>query len=185
VSKLRRLSTTGFAPVEYHNTFARQHLRWFRWRLIVCPAADPVGVLRDLLLALWPPPYRVRYVLVVSRTGREPGRYDLPTPLDVASLTAFLEQHGSFLAGDPRHDLWLAGPDRTTRIVYDRHDVLYVYGRLRAAERLLQARGFQRGSVSYPEVHVHEYLEAFDDAEQRLLTGHFWQGGPLEDGDQT
>jgi hypothetical protein len=182
VSKLRRLSTTGFAPVEYDDTFARQHVRWFRWRLIVCPAADPIGLLRDLVLATWAPPYRLLYVLVVSRTG-EPGRYELTTPLDAAGLTAFLATHGAFLAGDSRHHLWISS-DAATRVVYDRHDLFYVYGRLRHVETLLRARGFERGSVRYPEVHVHEYLDGFDDAEQRLLTGHFWTVSPLHDSDQ-
>lgn len=185
MSKLRRLSTQGFAPVEYHDTFTRQRLAWFRWRLIICPAADPIGLLRDVVLATWPAPYRLLYILVVSRTGREPGRYQLTTPLDAAGLTAFLEAHGAFLAGDPRHDLWVAGDDGATRVVYDRHDVLYVYGRLRHVEGLLRARGFQRGSVSYPSPHVHEYLEVFDDAEARLLSGHFWTAFPLEDVDRT
>jgi hypothetical protein len=184
VSKLRRLSTTGFAPVEYHDTFASQRLRWFRWRLIVCPAADPIGLLRDLVLATWPPPYRLLYVLVVSRTGHEPGRYELTTPLDAAGLTAFLATHGAFLAGDSRHALWVAGPDGATRVVYDRHDLFYVYGRIRHVEGLLRLRGFQRGSVRYPSPHVHEYLETFDDAERRLLTAHFGAASPLQDADQ-
>lgn len=183
MSKLRTLSSTGFAPVEYRNTFARQRLRWLRWRLIVCPAADPIGLLRDVVLATWPPPYRLLYVLVVSRTGREPGRYELTTPLDAAGLTAFLATYSAFLAGDSRHHLWISSDD-TTRVVYDRHDCLYVYGRLRHVETLLRARGFERGSVSYPDVHVHEYLDAFDDAERRLLTGHFWTASPLHDVDQ-
>ena len=78
----------------------------------------------------------------------------------------------------------MAGDDGRTHVVYDRHDVLYVYGPLGDVEVFLRGRGFQSGPAHYPNPHVHEYREAFDADEERLLTRHAWVASPLSESDE-
>lgn len=183
MAKLQRPGPDGFVPVVRENTFARESLGDDQERLVVSAAKDPAGLVRDLVLATWPPPYRLLYILIVSRTGQQPGRYELATPLDAAGLAAFVDAHGAYLSGDARHHLWVAADDWTIHVVYDRHDLLYVYGPADRIEGFLRERGFNEGPVAIPSPHAHEYHETFDDDERRLLSGHAWTVSPLADGD--
>lgn len=184
MSKLGALSADGIVDVPYWDQFERQWVDWRTRRIVVAPAANPTRVLEDLLRETWEPPYHILYILSVSRCDQEPGRYQMTRPVDGEGLRDFLARHRAYLEGDSRHDLWIAPAGRPGQIVYDRHDLLYCYGRTWHFERWLLRRGFSRGPVTLPQPHVHRYEPAFDPDEVDILTRWFWHRTPLQESDE-
>lgn len=152
-------------------------------RLVAAPDRDHVGLLIDLTRTL-PEPFHLIYVLLSMRTLRPPGRYQATRPLPRAALEAFLARFRSFLEQDGRHHLWIGSAAEPSTLVYDQHELLYLYGRLDAYQPVLRAAGMGQGPVVLPADHRHESHEAFDAEEQALLGALAWTWNPLEPGDE-
>jgi len=152
-------------------------------RLVAAPDRDQVGLLIDLSRAL-PEPFQLVYVLLSMRTLRPPGRYQASRPLSRAQLEAFLSDHRAFLEQDGRHHLWIGSAAEPSTLVYDHHELLYLYGRLDAYQAVLQAAGMGEGPVVLPPEHRHESHAAHDAAEQALLGALDWTWNPLEPEDE-
>jgi hypothetical protein len=126
------------------------------------------------------PPYFLLYVLHTSRCGNESARYQSP-PLDYESLAEFFTRFEDFLAHDGRHDLWLHSAGDNTMIVWDRHDVLFIYGSLDRAERFLDSRGFSKGEPAVASnPHAHHYHDECDQAENEVVNYFSWVKSPLQ-----
>lgn len=152
-------------------------------RLVVAPSRDHVGWLLRLART-WPGEFGLLYVLLVSRTDREPGRYQAPRPLDFAELEAFLAEFGPFLSTDGRHHLWIASTRTDGLLVYDQHDVIYAYGPLDDYVGILRDAGLREGPVRFPAPHTHHYHAENDAAEAALLSRWEWIRTPLRPGDE-
>lgn len=145
-------------------------------RLKIAPSRDHLALLMELAEHL-SEPFKILYVLVVSRGQHEPGRYEsgLLSRQDVAS---FLSRFRDYLENDGRHHLWLmseaGGP-----IVYDNHNILLAYGPIEAYEGVLHARGFVNEPVRYPVPHSHHYHARFDPDAAALLEYWQWERFPL------
>jgi hypothetical protein len=122
------------------------------------------------------PPYFLLYVLHTSRGGNELARYQSP----YESVAEFFTRFEDFLAHDGRHDLWLHSPGDNTTIVWDRHDVLFIYGSLDRTERFLDSRGFTEGEPTVASnAHAHHYHEEYDQAENEVVNYFPWIKSPL------
>jgi hypothetical protein len=152
-------------------------------RLVIAPAAGHDVLLGELAEVIRGP-YYLLYVLLVSRLGREEGRYQSPEPMSLADLRLFLTAYGPFLASDGRHHFWIGAPDNSGLLVYDQHDVIYAYGALEEFERLLLGKGFTRREVRFPAPHTHHYHPENDAAEDRLFAALEWTRFPLQDQDE-
>jgi hypothetical protein len=152
-------------------------------RLVIAPA-DGHDVLLGDLVELVDGPYHLLYVLLVSRLGRDEGRYQSPEQLSLADVCLFLKEHGHFLARDGRHHFWIGAADRSGLLVYDQHNVIYAYGPLAAFEGLLRRKGFHREEVRFPGPHTHHYHPENDAAEDRLFAAWEWIQFPLEEQDE-
>jgi hypothetical protein len=73
-------------------------------RLVIAPAEGHDLLLGELAEVIQGP-YYLLYVLLVSRLGREEGRYQSLEPMSLARLRLFLNEYGPFLASDARHHL--------------------------------------------------------------------------------
>jgi hypothetical protein len=151
-------------------------------RLIIGPSSDHIGVVCDLVREL-PEPFGLLYVLLVSRTGLEPARYQNPYPTDRSETLGFLKTHRKYLEGDGRHHLWVMSLPASSTIVYDHHNVIYAYGPLDRFEHVLRVRGLKRGPVQFPVPHSHNYNPEFDQAEAAMMRYWSWEKCPLQDGD--
>jgi len=152
-------------------------------RLVAAPDRDQVGLLIDLARTL-PEPFHLVYVLLSARTLRPPGRYQATRPLARRPLEAFLARFRDFLEQDGRHNLWLGAAAEPSTLVYDQHDLLFLYGRLDAYQPVLRAAGMGEGPVVLPEIHRHQAHAAFDAAEQELMGSLEWTWNPLEPEDE-
>ncbi len=152
-------------------------------RIVAAPDRDQVGLLLDLARAL-PEPFVVVYVLLSMRTLRPPGRYEAVHPLSHAQLEPLLSRFRAYLEQDGRHHLWIGSAAEPSTLVYDQHQVLFLYGRLDAYQAVLRAAGLVEGPVTVPEPHRHEAHEAFDADEHALLGTQAWTWNPLEPEDE-
>jgi hypothetical protein len=152
-------------------------------RILAAPDRDQVGLLIELARAL-PEPFHVVYVLLSMRCLRPPGRYQTTRPVGRAELEAFLARFRDFLEQDGRHHLWIGSAAEPSTLVYDHHDLLYLYGRLDAYQAVLRAAGMGEGPVVLPAEHRHEAHDALDAEEQALMGALAWTWNPLEPGDE-
>jgi len=149
-------------------------------------AISTIGDYTDLLLALasaLEEPFGVLYVLLVSRTGLEPGRYQKSEPATPQEIDEFVREYARFLEGDGRHHLWLTSLPGNSTLVYDNHNIVYAYGELEAFESTLRELGLSEGPVTIPAPHCHRYHAEFDSEEESILRHWRWLHFPLEAGD--
>ncbi len=152
-------------------------------RVVAAPDRDQVGLLIELSRAL-PEPFHLVYVLLSMRTLRPPGRYVSARPLPRRRLEELLSRFRAFLEQDGRHHLWVGSAAEPSTLVYDQHDLLYLYGRLDAYQAVLRAAGMGEGPVEVPPGHRHESHDGFDAAEQELMGALDWTWNPLEPEDE-
>ena len=141
----------------------------------------------ELLLELcrsWGGSFGVLFVLLTSRRGYEPGRYESPS-LDHGELGVFLERFSRFIEQDGRHHLWILSTEGEGPLVFDNHNLIYAYGQLGDLTALLESRGYSAGEVSIPDPHSHHYHSQFDEEEESMMTLWDWKRFPLAPGDDS
>lgn len=124
--------TSGEIPHHYADTWTREATSGPD--RIIIGALSSQTQLMSRLADVVAEPLLILYVLTVPRSENEPGPY----PLEREARREFLTSFAEFLERDGRHDFWLASPDGSATLVYDKHNVLYGYGPLDAFERVLE-----------------------------------------------
>ena len=149
-----------------------------------CLLVTSEGSLTDLMKELGrclPGDWYFLYVLLITHTEDQPGRYQSPPIECYDGVSALLDQYKPFLDGDGRHHLWLGSTTGAGTIVYDNHNRLFCYGPLAALlERL---RSFSAGTISIPTPHTHHYQAEFAERQRALLREWEWRWFPLQDDD--
>jgi hypothetical protein len=152
-------------------------------RLVVAPSGNHLDCMIELSRQLQEP-FGILFVLLVSRCGNAPGRYQSPEPTSREDTEYFLRRYAEFFQNDGRSHLWLMSlPDEAT-IVYDNHDVLYAYGPIDSYVRVLERRGLRRAPVRFPVPHTHCYNEPYDPIEEAVLGAWNWRHFPLAPDDE-
>ena len=168
----------GFIPARCANIYSRQKGESSD-RLYVGVAEKHKELILDLARS-FSGPYFLLYVLHTSRCNNELARYQSP-PLEYHSVVEFLDRFEDFLTHDSRHDLWLASPGDKMTIVWDRHDVLFIYGPLDNIEHFLDSRGFSKGMPTVAlSPHSHYYHAEYDQAEKEVVKYFPWRKSPLQ-----
>ncbi|HSY16851.1 MAG TPA: hypothetical protein VK815_00890 [Candidatus Acidoferrales bacterium] len=128
-------------------------------------------------------PFYVLYLLLTSRMGNDPGRYQSPE-LSREELQIFFERFGSFFEQDGRHHVWIHSIQDRNILVYDNHNVVYAYGPLAAFADILARQNFREvESIHYPVPHGHRYNAPFDEDEDAIMKCFAWKKSPLRDDD--
>ena len=154
-----------------------------RDRLVISPSFRQIDLLRDLSQGMHEP-FGILYVLVVPRTDQEPGRYQSPHPVSWQDLLSFLSRFELFLESDGRHNLWVASIGDPDLLVYDRHNLIYAYGRLEYFKKILEKKATVKvEEVKIPSPHVHHYHKKHDEDADELLRYWNWKWAPLRDQD--
>lgn len=169
------------APYLYPHVWRRESTNG-NDRLVVAPAGGHI----DLLLALlgdFEGPFGLLYVLAVSRSGTERGRYDR-YPLSRDDVNEVLIEFQAHFEQDGRHEIWITDAATNSTFVYDKHDLIYCYGDLGPCERRLVEVGLARGKFQIPSPHTHHFHATFDEAERELVGRWEWRRSPLSDTDQ-
>jgi hypothetical protein len=151
-------------------------------RLVLAPSGGYARLLRQLAGTMRGP-YGLLHVLLVSRSGHEPGRYQSTHPMEEAELEAFLSGFGEYLEHDGRHHTWIFGLGDQQQIIYDNHDLIYCYGDIERFRSIATQAGMRQGTVRIPAPHSHQYNAEFDSEETRIFETVEWTHFPLEPGD--
>jgi hypothetical protein len=169
-------------PYQYKNVWAREKTSGSD-RLVIAPALDYIDLLSKLS-AVMSAPYFLLYVLQVPRSEVAAGRYQNPEPVSREQLISFLRRFCDFIEGDGRHHLWIGSADKSSLLVYDRHQVIYAYGQLESFEAVLDENGLQQtAEIRFPDPHVHRYNQEFDEQAANLMNYWMWKQFPLQDSD--
>lgn len=150
-------------------------------RIVIGLAHNHINTILDLTAVLNGPLY-VLYVLHTPRFGNESGRYQSGAMI-YDEMRALLNQFRSFFENDARHDIWIHSPETNTTIVYDRHNLIYLYGFTDEHIRIIREKGLQKEPVKIPFPHVHSYNAEYDIFECKLLKEYQWVKTPLHDED--
>lgn len=165
-------------PFTHPNTWAREDAKGVP-RLRVAAACHQVALI-ELLMEQMSTPFYLLYVLVVSRTGTDPARFQLQGVQSEEQVREFLHMSRDAFERDARHSLWIKSAEGPDLLVYDRHNLLYLYGPLDAFEEVLQRAGLQqRDKITLPDPHGHHYWPDYDGFEQSIVASGNWNETPL------
>jgi hypothetical protein len=128
-------------------------------------------------------PFGVLHVLLLSRLGKESGRYQIPQPLSYDELELFLYEHQEYFERDGRHHLWVSSVTGEGQFIYDNHNYIYAYGDMAAYTSKLKSKGFSEGEINIPSSHCHNYHAEFDSEEDAVNNAFEWLYSPLQEGD--
>lgn len=151
-------------------------------RIVVGLAQNHIDTIRDLIAVLNGSFYML-YVLHTPRTGNEPGRYQSEV-LTYDEISTILNHFKSFFENDSRHDVWLHSPITNTTIVYDRHNLIYLYDFTDERVHIIEKRGLKKELVNIPYPHVHCYNPECDSFESKLINEYKWIRTSLQDEDK-
>lgn len=152
-------------------------------RLVITTSDSPVDLMMELVDE-WSPPFFVLFVHIVPRTDHEAGRYQSPPVEDLSVLKLFLGRYRNLFEGDGRQCIWVAAPDENRQIIYDRHEILYVYGDDQRVASRLRKRGFEQDKIEIPVPHEHHYNAEFDATVGDLMSCWEWSHSPLLEADE-
>jgi len=168
-AKFCHLNSNGdHVPHDYGNTFFAQPCGNYQ-RLVIGPSSGHVELLTALAAEFATQQFYVLYVLLLSHSGNLPGRYQSPPVQSLPELQTFLNEFGSFIENDGRHHLWVGSIDGSSMLVYDQHNVIFVYGSLPKYQAILEARGYTKHEFWFPTPHSHSHSPGNADTEDRLL----------------
>ena len=180
--KFGRLQDTETVPFPYPNIWDVEKGSNYE-RLVIAPSSNQIDLLLDLTRIL-PEPFGILYVLIVSRTNHEAGRYQNPQPASRIEMESFLKDFRRFFENDARHHIWVSSLPSSATLVYDNHNVIYAYGQLEKFKHVLASQGLNQGEVRFPVPHTHNYNPMFDSEENRVLSYWKWKQLPLADSDE-
>jgi hypothetical protein len=109
-------------------------------RLVIAPRVHYIDLLQKLAACLQEP-FLLLYVLVVPRGEGEPRRYQTEFSYSAIQLQKFLNSYRDFVEQDARQNLWIRSTSDSGLLVYDRHNLIYVYGLLERFIGALKSSG--------------------------------------------
>lgn len=152
-------------------------------RIVAAPSNNQINLILDLLKN-FEPPYLILYVLTVSRTENKVGRYQCIKPLSFSEVNDFSKEYSQYFETDGRHHLWLGSASSNKLLVYDNHNVIYIYNDKDDAINTLKEKGFIERSITFPVPHEHKYNEENDKYEVKIINKHEWKWFPLQEQDE-
>ena len=175
------LSDADERPWIYPHLWSRQRLATTE-RIILAPRDRQVSLLSSLVETM-PEPLWLLYVLLVSRSGHVPGRYQSPIPENRQFVRDFLLDFRNFLEQDGRHNLWIGSATSPAMLVWDHHNRIFGYGPVDKWSEMAVAGGLQQCEperLHPPSPHSHHYHQELDAEEDRILACSEWHRTPLQ-----
>lgn len=146
-------------------------------RILIATADSSISLMNELL-AFYPGPYRLAYLLVTPPDGFQPMKYEVDG-LPVEDVSSFFDTFRAFIEGDARHHIWIHSAAGGGTLICDEHDWLYAYGSQDQVEQFLLNRGFAVEEPQIPFPHLHNESSA-NDPTMRALLAHFeWKAHPV------
>jgi hypothetical protein len=120
------------------------------------------------LAALFCEPFYIIYVLHTSHNDNEYGRYQ-SKEISYSQVSTLFTSFKDFFENDSRHDVWLRSPQSNATIVYDRHNLIYLYGFVDKQLESIEGMGLEKKAFSIPFPHIHCYHAEYDIFETKLI----------------
>lgn len=149
--------------------------------LATVPSSDPI-IFREMVKKLTAPMLPL-YILHTPRGEGKPGRYQ-SSSINQADFIDFFLGFEGFFQTDSRFDLWAHSPTDRATVVWDRHDLIHVYGIVDPVVTILRGLGFQHGSPAINFIHQHHYHAENDEQALQLLSALDWNWSPLRPEDE-
>ena len=160
----------------YKDCFVKQSISGVN-RILIANHGSSTDLLSNLL-AFYPSPYRLAYLLVTPPEGFQPMKYEVEG-LTAENVNEFLNHFRAFIEGDARHHIWIHSASGGGTLICDEHDWIYAYGSQEQIETYLASRGFQLEMPEIPFPHLHNESSS-NDAVMRELLAHFeWKAQPV------
>jgi hypothetical protein len=166
----------GWVPVTYSNCYQEQCISGVH-RILIATSGSTTQLVVDLL-AFFPGPYRLVYLLVTPPEGFEPMKYEKEN-LSQRDLRELLETYKDFLESDARHHLWIHSEGAGGTIICDEHDWVYAYGNIEAVKQYLIENDFADQAPEIPFPHLHNESNSNDPMMQKLLNHFDWKAQPV------
>lgn len=151
-------------------------------RIKVAPRINQVDLILDFLKN-FESPYMCLYVLLVSRVGNDLGRYQCSYPLSYSELSEFLAKYKDYFETDGRHHIWFGSAKTKQLLIYDQHNVIFIYDDISTTTKNLNEKGFVEEKVEFPVPHTHMYNFQNDVYETEIMKYWEWRKFPLEEQD--
>lgn len=155
-------------------------------RIVVAPSKGHIDLMQEIAKS-FELPLAILYVLTVPRVdSNKPGRYKCPTPLSYEDVEVFCNRFKEFIETDGRHDLWICSVNSKgirQMLVYDHHNVIYIYDDISKIKKLLKKKGLKETEVSFPYPHSHMYNPENDVFEKEIFDYWEWRYFPLSEDD--
>lgn len=175
--KLGQIIDNQHMEYQYENMFYREE--YPEWsRVTISSNSGYIELIKEIV-GKWDGPLGVLYVLSVPRTGRTPARYQSPSPCSFSELCQFCDMFSEYFEKDGRHHIWFIDVTNDRKVVYDNHNLLYVYGDDTNVINLLKEKDFVQYPISIPAPHVHRYNPELDHYEDRIMTDFNWIEFPI------
>ena len=150
-------------------------------RIVLGLTKSHIDIILDLI-DVYKGPFYILYVLHTPRTCDE-GRYQSGA-LTYGEVSTLLNCYKDFFENDARHDIWVYSPETNTTIVYDRHNLIYLYSFTEMHLQVILRNGLKKAPVNIPSPHMHCYNSEYDNFESRLLNEYQWRRMPLHEEDR-
>ena len=144
-------------------------------RLIVSTKNGYINLMLELLKEDTNCQYFILYVLHVSRCNNKLGRYQIPDPITWDKLNIFCAKYSNYFETDGRHHFWIMNYDTNDFIVYDNHNVLYVYGNIESKIKILENKMYKKvEKIRFMKPHTHHYNKENDHFENEIIHSNEW-----------
>ena len=150
-------------------------------RLIVTPDKDHVKMMLNLLAG---ENKNRRYSIVFYFIGsfREDGsKYQSAKTLSRGELESFCEKYLDFLETDAGHNFGIRDIETKDTVIYDNHNVLYVFGNLQEKIEILENSGYKKvEKIVIPKPCTFIYHSENAAIEQEIKTNNEWIFTPVK-----
>lgn len=80
--------------------------------------------------------------------------------------------------------MWITSATTNQQLIYDRHNVIYIYDHEEAIRGYFEGTSFKEADVRFPAPHIHYYREENDDDESDIIEYWDWIHTPLKETDE-
>lgn len=171
---------------EYNDSWYVEEYPNFK-RIVIAPKENQIDLMLEIAKS-FELPLAILYVLVVPRVDtNEPGRYQCPYHLPYKDVDIFFNKFRKFFETDGRHHLWICSANKKgikQLLVYDRHNVIYVYDDINKITDMLEEKNFKKAVNKLPFPHMHMYNPENDIFEKEIMEYWDWIYSPLREDDK-
>ncbi len=149
-------------------------------RLLVTTSEDRIEVFKRLL-DLYPGPFFITLVIQEAHGAfKKTGRYYGDRGKTRVQIDFFLDHFHDYFCYDGMHHLWVSCESSDGIVVFDQHDLFYVYQRAAEAGGMLLDAGYKEGLGDEPFNHAHRSRPEIVPGPKEILEFTKWFIAPLQ-----